>query len=269
LARAKGHRPRASFLRKLTPHHGLDSHRQHHGKSLRESTGWHKILKTQSAATSIWERCLQNGLRIQAQHIPGIQNKTADYASRHFFHEKPVATSPYSLPTESNTMGTPRRRSLCRPDIQSTSAIRLLEARPGSTSNGRAIHSMEPISESLPQPTLEPNPFLPQENTDGESSTGHDSGAFLADSHMVPSTTTDGDAYTNTDRPPTADTRHCAFRNLTMDKQTLETLRLESIRNRFQLLGYSQHMIDMLSKAIEAQTGPKTPYRRAQYLFLQ
>ena len=45
-----------------------------------------------------------------------------------------------------------------------------------------------------------------------------------------------------------------------MDKQELETLRLDSIRNRFRYLGYSTHMLDTLSHAIEAQTGPKTPY---------
>jgi hypothetical protein len=47
--------------------------------------GGTKSQKLNQLATNIWERCLRNGLRIQAQHIPGIQNKIADYASRHFF----------------------------------------------------------------------------------------------------------------------------------------------------------------------------------------
>lgn len=171
--------------------------------------GGTKSRKRSQLAISIWERCLQNGLRIQAQHIPGIQNKTADYASRHFSTKDLWQLIPTAFQQIQTQWGPHDVDLFARPDIQSTSATRLLEARPGSTSNGCAIHSMEPISESLPQPTLEPNPLLSQENTDGESSTGHDSGAILADSHMVPSTTTDGDAYTNTDRPPTADTRHC------------------------------------------------------------
>jgi hypothetical protein len=54
-----------------------------------------------------------------------------------------------------------------------------------------------------------------------------------------------------------------------MEKRELEALRLESIRNRFQSLGYSDHIIEILSRAIKEQTGPKTPYRRAQYLLLQ
>jgi hypothetical protein len=47
--------------------------------------GGTRSRKLNQLATMIWERCLRQGLRIQAQHIPGVQNSQADYASRRFY----------------------------------------------------------------------------------------------------------------------------------------------------------------------------------------
>lgn len=113
LARANGHRPRASFLRKLTPHHGLNLHRQHHGKSIRESTGWHKIPKAQSASNQHMGAVSTERSTHSSPTYSGNSEQDSGLRFSPLLHEGPVATNPYSLPTDSNTMGTPRRRSLC------------------------------------------------------------------------------------------------------------------------------------------------------------
>ncbi|KAJ2961335.1 hypothetical protein NQZ79_g3424 [Umbelopsis isabellina] len=61
--------------------------------------------------------------------------------------------------------------------------------------------------------------------------------------------------------------RSIPFRSLSVDKSKLETLRLEVGRRRFGGQGYSTSSIHSLVQTIMHQTGSRSPYQHARYLF--
>ncbi|KAI8575050.1 hypothetical protein K450DRAFT_263609, partial [Umbelopsis ramanniana AG] len=56
--------------------------------------------------------------------------------------------------------------------------------------------------------------------------------------------------------------------NLNGDRTSISP-RPQNAENRFEGQGYSPSAIQSLIQAVVHQTGPKSPYRHAQYLFLQ
>lgn len=269
LAGIKSHRPDSSHILRTHKHHHSNTHRQHYGKGLRKQTRRHTISQAKSTSNNDLGKVSPSGTSHPSATHTGRAEQSSRLRVTAFLPEEPLADDSHYLREDSASMGSSRRGSVCRQNVSSTPSICFLEGR--SSSNGDGCHddSMESVPESIYESAVEPDPVLPPEDNDRTVASSDHSDSILANGDLVSHASTNGDFSTHSAEPGEAHAHHSSFRDISMEKRELEALRLESIRNRFQSLGYSDHMIETLSKAIKEQTGPKTPYRRAQYLFLQ
>ncbi|KAI9277316.1 hypothetical protein BC943DRAFT_373959 [Umbelopsis sp. AD052] len=128
---------------------------------------------------------------------------------------------------------------------------------------------MDSLPELLPEPSMESDSEIASKNQTRAPSPGDDGGSLLADGNLVSPSYLHGSGTPSPVGSEVADDARHSFRHLPVDKSELETLRLETIRKRFEGQGYSQSAMNSLIQSVAHQTGPRSPYRHAQYLFLQ
>ena len=269
LERTESHRPLAAGLAPPSTRHSADLHGQHDSESLRQPPRRHAFEDSKQAS----HVNLGAMYTLRSPYPSCPHPRIAEYPGRPFISEilpeEPMADTSADLRHDPEPIWEERRGFICRPHEQSPATLHLLEAGPSGDCNRRVHEVVDDLLPSICESTVELDFTDTSEDSARTAPESHYSSPTLEDSDLVPDTTADGDAATSDPRPAEPHAYDRAFRHLTMDKRELEARRLEHIRRRFASPDYSADAITTLVQAIEMQTGVASPYRRAQYLFLQ
>ncbi|KAI8878750.1 hypothetical protein K501DRAFT_277200 [Backusella circina FSU 941] len=182
--------------------------------------------------------------------------------------EKQLDDSPTNLSTNSTTLGSKRRGSLCRSQHSSTTKVRILAARSGEPFYRRLHHSLESVPTSVFKPTMEPHqPLSPEDTTGAITACNHDN-TLVDISPLVPHIDI-----------PQCETTHpiTTFNNLLTDinsnmasnKQLLEARRVELIRSKYQNTSLNTNAQNIQVDRRLEDSSTNRSYKPGQLLFLQ
>lgn len=217
--KTQSNRSQSSLLPRTARHHCINTHQQQHRKIKHKST----------KATPN----LSNSVDLPQQYGRDI-SRTAYVFKLNTFRElrtksqtmllatssrRTMVDSSFNLPEDSNPLWRSRHPPFRRSHIHSTSSVCLLETGPGRPSNGCPMNTMVPVSEHVPQPTVEPDTHLPQETLYREGPPSDACSAILAESNLVSSASEDGDGGSYATGSTALYTNHSSSRDITMDKQ--------------------------------------------------
>lgn len=233
----------------------LNTNTQHHNQGIHQSPRRYPLPVPESACN-----------KDMGQLSP---TNFADYSATHTRHrehtgepgvspvlpEKSLETNFVEVCSTPGTVGTTRRGSICRSHDQSFALLCELEV--GSSGNGdrRSCNSVDSISQLIYESAMESDNDNSTKDQSRTSMADHTGSPTLADCHLVPLADSDGDRTAHLPEPENADNAEHPFRSLSLDKSELETLRLETIRSRFEGQGYSQIATHTLMDVIFHQTG--------------
>ncbi|KAI9286774.1 hypothetical protein BC943DRAFT_351531 [Umbelopsis sp. AD052] len=234
-----------------------------------KQASWHSVsLSERSGNTDLEPLHTAESSESSPTHS-GSRNHRSGSGISPFLPEEPLEAHDPHDQLHSRDVRSTRRRSVRRSHDEPSPVLCVMETGLNGISNRRSVNSVASLPESIYDSSVESNRDLHTEDQNGTSTSSHLDSSPLAIGHMVPSVVGTGRGPSNTARPTDTDGPECSSSSLTLDKSELETLRLETIQRRFADKGYSLTAIKSLTKSIEDQTGLKSPYRRAQYLFLQ
>ena len=107
---------------------GFTVYGQHVRSDVYQPNGGSRSLVLTAQAIDIWSWCLQRKITVSAQYIPGLENVTADYLSRHLRGR----TDWVLEPTIKQSVGSTSGGSLCNTLFKATSPFLQLATGPRS-----------------------------------------------------------------------------------------------------------------------------------------
>ena len=268
LARADGNFSRIAVF-PLPQGHVCTSHDgQYDSQGICEQTGRHAISPAESTS-----RCTMALLPPSSPHVdsaahPGHRKRGRRPRIPTLREQESVADSSDSLRSNSATLRPKRCRLVRRQGNKSSPEIRLVEVRCYSDSDRRDVNLVDQVSPSDYQSPVEFDPAMSGEDSAGATTDSDDDSPALARRNLVPDVALDGDAPADLPRPASAHPRRGPKLPFTMDKSTLETLRVAHLRRRFADRGYTGMALDALLEPLLDSENRRPVYKHAQWHFI-
>ena len=93
-------------------------------------------------ALEIWEWCQARNITPHAEYLPGVDNVSADWESRHHMDSSDWQLLPSVFSVTEQSVGSIQCRPICQQDQRSVTTVLQLEAGPSSHSSGRLLSAM-------------------------------------------------------------------------------------------------------------------------------
>ncbi|KAI7896937.1 uncharacterized protein EV154DRAFT_178500 [Mucor mucedo] len=173
-----------------------------------------------------------------------------------------------NLPESSKISGTKRRRSVCRPDNETLTKVRILAPGLGHSIYRRIQYPLESISTSIPEHTVELGQSMSSENCTGEAISRHNDNSLVAQRSLVSNDTISEHQFTFT-ALPIGDRSSITNSHLANDKQYPETRRLELICSKYQQSHLNANAQAVLINHRIQDNSTNNSYKPGQLLFLK
>ncbi|KAI8639170.1 hypothetical protein BD408DRAFT_392780 [Parasitella parasitica] len=192
----------------------------------------------------------------------GSQHDCEYGVSPNIFQES-MANTTVSFPTNQPTVGPLLDRSLCRPDDQIVTKVRVMASGSRGYPYGCVYLPMEDVGQAVHKSPMEPD----HSNSTRETSPGDSGSAILAECSLVPSGATVG-SFCSLDTPSSSDTNDFSSNTPSTNTEELESIRVAIIRNKLE----AQHLNPQATADLLRQQLAPTPtnkgYQKYQLQFI-
>ncbi|KAI9494294.1 hypothetical protein BDB00DRAFT_871626 [Zychaea mexicana] len=184
-----------------------------------------------------------------------------------FLHQEPLADSTTDIqPSYSTEMGTSRRRPFCGSNELPAPSLCNMENRPAGVGDGCPLNLLDHVQQPLHPSTLESNTAGATQDQ-GRTDNSDGGSSVLGERHLVSVDPIDGSRSSSASRPSSPHSNNFPLHSLAVDESTLATIRLETLRRRFELNGFSVTAASRQAAELVQASTART-YQRAQYLFI-
>lgn len=238
LVRTEGGLPCPKNVSRTSELNNSDSNRQHNEFIvLYQQTGWNEVaIPFESSNRSMELVSPTEHYDSGTAYQRGSQHDCGYGVSPNIFQES-MANTTVSLPTNQPTVGPLLNRSLCRPDDQIVTKVRVLASGSRGYPYGCVYLPMEDVGQAVHKSSMEPDHSSIEQDPTRETSPGDSGGAILAECSLVPSGTTVG-SFCSLDTPSSSDTNDFSSNTPSTNTEELESIRVAIIRNKLE----AQHL---------------------------